>query len=63
MACNELLAYPVFNKKIYINNYVINLHLGAAIRQGPRSIQCYGKQPTGPSKSFMVKEKELLIII
>ena len=54
MARNTLLAYPGFNKKLYIYTDDRNFQLGSVIIQGGRLIEFYGSKLTNPRTRYTV---------
>ena len=63
MACNTLLAYPDFNKKLHIYTDDRNVQLGAFTIQVGRPIGFDSRKLTNPHMRYTVIEKEPLIIV
>ena len=62
VACDTLLIYPDFNKKMGIHTDDIDLQLGTVIIQDGKTITFYGHKLTGTQTSYTVTGKELLNI-
>ena len=63
VACDTLLIYPDFNKKMGIHTDDIDLQLGTVIIQDGKTITFYGHKLTGTQTSYTVTGKELLNIV